>query len=104
MESSPFLHPAFLLTAGSLIVGVIIWLVRLEGKATAALTENQRLERENAQIWSEIERHKDNQDIHFNQKVSAEVEKGNTRRFETIEHQLTEINSKLDRLASKGSV
>lgn len=101
MESSPFLHPAFLLTAGSVIVAFIVWLVRLEGKATTATTAHTKAEAERAEIWREMERHKENADIHFNQKVSAEVEKSNARRFDTIERQLGEINHKLDRLSSK---
>lgn len=80
------------------LIGFIAWLIRLEGKVAQALIANAKLEAENEKLWSELERHKENQDIHFNQKVSAEVEKGNTRRFETIEHQLGEINRKLDSL------
>ena len=104
MESSQVFSPAFVFTLIIAAVGFVAWLIRLEGKATAALTANGKLEGEIAQLWNELERHKENQDIHFNQKVSAEVEKGNTRRFETIEHQLGEINAKLDRLTNKGGV
>lgn len=98
MESSPFLHPGFIVPAVAGLIGFISWLIRLEAKSTANAVANAKLEAENSQIWGELERHKENQDIHFNQKVSAEVEKGNTRRFETIEHQLGEINRKLDSL------
>ena len=80
------------------LIGFIAWLIRLEGKVAQALVANARIEAEIDKFWDEHERHKENQDIHFNQKVSAEVEKGNTRRFETIEHQLGEINRKLDSL------
>jgi hypothetical protein len=98
MESSPFLHPGFIVPTVMGLIGFIAWLIRLEGKVAQALIANAKLEAENEKLWSELERHKENQDIHFNQKVSAEVEKGNTRRFETIEHQLGEINRKLDSL------
>lgn len=98
MESSPFFSPAFIVTLIIAAVGFVAWLIRLEGKATAALTANAKLEVEISQLWNELERHKENGDIHFNQRVSSAVEAGNTRRFETIEHQLGEINRKLDGL------
>lgn len=85
------------------LIGFIAWLIRLEGKVAQALVANARIEAEIDKLWGEHERHKENQDIHFNQKVSAEVEKGNTRRFETIEHQLGEINRKLDSLTRSKS-
>lgn len=103
MESSPFLHPGFIVPTVMGLIGFIAWLIRLEGKVAQALIANAKLESENEKLWSELERHKENQDIHFNQKVSAEVEKGNTRRFETIEHQLGEINRKLDSLTRSKS-
>jgi len=96
MESSPFLHPGFIVPTVMGLIGFIAWLIRLEGKVAQALVANVKLEVETDKLWSELERHKENQDIHFSLKVSAEVEKGNTRRFETIEHQLGEINRKLD--------
>ncbi len=83
------------------VIGFIAWLVRLEGKATAALASHDKLEIVTDKLWNDIEKHKENQDIHFNQRMSALVEKGNTVRFETIEHQLTEINRKLDQIANR---
>lgn len=95
MESSPFLHPGFIVPAVAGLIGFISWLIRLEAKSTANAVANAKLEAENSQIWGELERHKENQDIHFNQKVSAEVEKANARRFETIESELKDIKGML---------
>lgn len=101
MESSPFLHPGFIVPTVMGLIGFIAWLIRLEGKVAQALVANVKLEVETDKLWSELERHKENQDIHFNQRMSALVEKGNTQRFETIEHQLGEINRKLDQIAGR---
>jgi hypothetical protein len=101
METSPFFDPRVLIPLGIAIVGLIAWFIRLEAKNQANAVEVARLERELTEIWKEFETHRLNQDIHFNVRVSNQVEQGNERRFGTIERQLTEINTKLDRLAEK---
>lgn len=99
MEYSPFLDPRFLLAAGAMVIALVGWFIRLESKT---VTNNQtivRLEGEINSLWKEFETHRLNQDIHFNLRISQQVEQGNERRFQTIERQLTQINDKLDRMA-----
>lgn len=107
MESQT-ISPAVLIALASLlvlllssIIGFVVWLVRLEGKATMNAANNARLEAELAAAFKEIETHKDNADIHFNLRVMNQVEKGNEQRFHTIETQLGEINRKLDNMAGR---
>lgn len=101
MDLTPLTHPAFILSVASAIIGLIVWLVRLEGKIAANETNIKRIEKENEKCVLEIEKHKTNGDIHFSLRVSNQVEQANERRFSTIEHQLTEINGKLDRIAER---
>lgn len=101
MDASPFSDPRVLIPLGLAIITLIAWFVRLEAKNQATAVEAARLEREFNDLWKEFETHRLNQDIHFNLRVSNQVEQGNERRFLTIERQLTEINTKLDRMAEK---
>lgn len=101
MESSPFLDPRVLIPLAGMAITLIAWFVRLESKTSANSDCLKRAEKDQEAFWKEFELHRLNQDIHFNLRVSNQVEMGNERRFGTIEKQLTEINTKLDRLAEK---
>jgi hypothetical protein len=101
MDFSPILHPTLILGVATGIIGFIVWLVRLEGKNASNATTIARLEKEVEKLTGELERHRSNQDIHFNLRISTQVEQANERRFQTIESQLSQINHKLDRMAEK---
>ncbi len=101
MDLTPLTHPAFILSFVSAVIGLIVWLVRLEGKISANETNIGRLDKEYEKCVGDLEKHRTNADIHFNLRVSNQVEQANERRFSTIEHQLTEINGKLDRIAER---
>ena len=101
METSPFFDPRVLIPLAISIVGLVAWFIRLEAKTQSNVVEIGRLERETDAMWKDFETHRLNQDIHFNLRVSNQVEQSNERRFGTIEKQLSEINSKLDKMAEK---
>jgi predicted RNase H-like nuclease (RuvC/YqgF family) len=101
MTLEAFLNPAFLLSAFAGLITLVAWFVRLESKITNLQTENSNLKQRVQKLESDLESHRQNQDIHFNLRISTQVEQGNERRFQTIERQLTEINHKLDRMAEK---
>jgi len=96
MESSPFLHPTFLLTAAIVLVTFIAWLTRLESKVNDLVKRVDKSDKSSDEAWAEFDHHRSNGNIHFNEKVAAEVDKGNERRFTTIEEQLRQVNVKLD--------
>lgn len=96
MESSPFLHPSFLLTAAIVLVTFIAWLTRLESKVNSTDKRADKFEKTADEAWTEFDHHRSNGNIHFNEKVAAEVDKGNERRFNTIEQELRQMNVKLD--------
>lgn len=98
---SPFLDPRFLFPLIVSVIGLIGWFVRLESKTVTNSQAIIRLEKEVSDIWKELESHRMNQDIHFNLRISQQVEQGNERRFQTIERQLSQINDKLDKLAER---
>lgn len=98
---NPFLDPRVLIPLAAMTITLIAWFVRLESKTFANASSIERIERAAEALWKEFEIHRLNQDIHFNLRVSNQVEQSNERRFGTIERQLTEINTKLDRLAEK---
>lgn len=96
MESSPFLDPRFLLAAAVVLVTFVAWLTRLESKVNDLAKRADKAEKSADEAWAEFDHHRSNGNIHFNEKVAAEVDKGNERRFTTIEEQLRQVNLKLD--------
>lgn len=100
-ETSPFLDPRVLIPLIVTAVTLIFWFARLESKTSANAEEIKRVQTDADSLWNQFETHRLNQDIHFNLRVSNQVEQSNERRFGTIERQLQEINGKLDRLAEK---
>jgi uncharacterized membrane-anchored protein YhcB (DUF1043 family) len=101
MDLSPLLNPTLILGLVSGTIGFIVWLVRLESKNASNATTIARLEKELEKTVADLEKHRTNQDIHFNLRISTQVEQSNERRFQTIEQQLVQINQKLDRIAEK---
>lgn len=101
MDWTVFSHPGFVLSLISALVVLISWFIRLEAKIQANANAIARGEHDFKQLQHEFEQHRLSQDIHFNQRISQQVEAGNERRFSTIENQLTQINHKLDKLAER---
>jgi len=101
MEFSSLFNPSFLLTAGLVIIGFIVWLVRLEGKVSNTAAINEQQQKTIDKLSTEVEHHRFNDKIHFNERIAGEVDKGNERRFTGIERRLDEISGKLDTIAAK---
>lgn len=92
---------AFFLTFLVTAIGLVVWLVRLEGKVNVNATAIARVETTGNKTSDDLSQHRANELVHFNQRLAAEVDRSNERRFQTIESQLSEINRKLDHLAEK---
>ncbi|MCW5959281.1 MAG: hypothetical protein KIS76_03910 [Pyrinomonadaceae bacterium] len=101
MELAPYLHPAFLFTVAAALVGYVAWQIRIESKVAANAGAIGRLETELHELRSAFDKHQLNADIHFNLRISTQVEASNERRFTHIEQQLKQINDKLDRISEK---
>ena len=98
MDITPFLQPGFLLSFFGAVITLVIWSIRLESKTKGNEKDNQRLENEFKDLRKEVKDHRENQEIHFDERITKQVDKANEHRFETIEKQLGEINHKIDTL------
>jgi len=94
MDIAQFATPTFIIAVISALVGLVV-------KATKLQTKVDDLSRELTKLESIVDVHRMNNDIHFNLRISQEVDKRNEHRFETIEDQLKEINRKLDHIADR---
>jgi len=98
-----FLTPSVIAILGSAVVGLIVKAVRLQTNVDA-LTRNDAEQDESIKnLTASLLAHSNNADVHFNLRISQEVDKRNEQRFVTIERQLGEINGKLDRIASRAA-
>lgn len=101
MDLSFLGQPAILVFVVSAIVGLIVKAVRLQTRVDAQEIDIKELHAANGELKGMVTAHRENTDIHFNVRVAQEVDKGNERRFQSIERQLTEVINKLDKIASK---
>ncbi|MEZ5421836.1 MAG: hypothetical protein R2682_01920 [Pyrinomonadaceae bacterium] len=98
---SPFLQPGFIIPTAMAAIAFIAWLIRLESKVGTNSTRADKIEKDIEKLWTELDAHEKNAAIHFNEKVSKLIDEKNAYRFEQIEIQLKEMNTKLDRMAGK---
>lgn len=101
MDFTTFTTPTVFVALISAVVGLIVKAVRLQSKVDGQQEDIKQLTATQVELKATLHAHKDNGEIHFNERVSREVDKRNEQRFSTIEGQLREINGKLDRLATK---
>ena len=94
MDLTQFVTPTLVALVVSAIVGLIVKATRLQSSVT-------ELTKSNSELKGIVDAHRMNTDIHFNLRISQEVDKRNEHRFETIEDQLKEINRKLDHIADR---
>lgn len=92
-------HPAVIITLAGAFISLIFWFARLEGRINQTVVDIEALDEVLAEVNERLSEHERNSDIHFNLRISQEVDRRNEQRFQTIERQLGEINRKLDRLA-----
>jgi hypothetical protein len=83
------------------VIGGVVWLVRLEGKVSHTAAINEQQQKTIDKLAAELEHHRFNEEVHFNRRISQEVDKSYDRRFGAIEKQLGEISVKLDTIAAK---
>lgn len=101
MDFTYFGHPAITVAVVSALVGLIVKAVRLQSKVDGQTEEIKQLTSTVAEQKGVLNAHKDNSDIHFNLRLSQEVDRRNEQRFVTIEGQLKDINRKLDEMAGR---
>ena len=124
MESSPYLDPRFIVALVALaftgfvaLIGLIVWLVRLESKVNSnnekrvrleldfkesikELDDELKLDRADMREWKKIFfAHATDTKIHHNEEMFKEFRSGIDRRFSGIETSLTDIGRKIDKIA-----
>lgn len=98
---TPFLHPGFLMTVGCGVIGLIVWLIRLESKVNANDKELRRLDHNNEETWKEFDSHRSNGTIHFDQRLAQEVSARQGERMGRIENDVKEIKEMVKGLVAK---
>jgi len=91
MEATQLLTPTVIVALVGAVVGLIVKAVRLQTKVDNQGHEIIDLGKENAATRALLDAHKDNENIHFNLRISQEVDKRNEQRFTSIETTLREI-------------
>jgi len=105
-------HPGAILTALGLLVTIIFWFARLEGKVSKIdeareTTREERMEADAARdrrmekMETVLNQHRENAEIHFNLRLQAEVDRRQGDRFARVEDRLAHIENKLDELLKK---
>jgi hypothetical protein len=94
MDLTQFATPTFVAIVVSALIGLVV-------KATRLQTNYESLAKDHSELKAKVDAHLMNTEIHFNLRISQEVDKRNEHRFETIEDQLKEINRKLDHIAGR---
>ena len=100
-QTSPWLSPAFLITAAVALIGFVAWLIRLEQKVNGHDKEFVKVNQSSDENWRELDHHRTNETIHFNQRLATEVEKRQSDRMERMESDLKEIKVLVKGIASK---
>lgn len=84
------------LTISGLISGVIA-LVGIISYLTQFKPRMDSLEKNNEQLWEVVQAHKENESIHFNEKVTKQVDEKYNQRFQTIENTLGKLDEKIEK-------
>lgn len=91
METSPFLHPNFIATVFAGVVALVVWFIRLESKAAANKLSIDRIDKEIERLKLEIEDHRQNAEIHFDKRITQQVDGRYNDRFRRLENDIHEI-------------
>lgn len=105
-------HPGAIVTALGLLVTIIFWFARLEGKVSnidedrqktrdERMTADAERDRRMEKMETVLNQHRENAEIHFNLRLQAEVDRRQGDRFKRVEDRLEHIEGKLDELLKK---
>ena len=101
MENSPWLSPGFLVAVAIALIGFIAWLIRLESKVNGMDKSMTRIDLSLEAGWEEFDHHRQNDGIHFSQRLAAEVELRQKDRMDRMQSDITEIKTILKNGAGK---
>lgn len=98
---SPWLDPRFLAPTIIVLVGAIIWLVRLEGKVNSVCEDVEAMSGDLDKLRTRFYEHVTNLTLHHNEQAVNEFRTALERRFSGVESSLEAIKGKLERMAAK---
>lgn len=96
--TTPWLTPSFVLPIVLAVIGGISWLLRLESKVNATVKDIAKIDLSIEESWKDLEAHRTNDRVHFNQRLALEVENRQGDRFTRIERDLQEIKDMVKEL------
>lgn len=79
----------------------IAWLLRLEGKVNAVEKAQTRQDQSLEDTWKDLEQHRSNDGVHFNQRLATEVERRQTERMDRMASDITEIKGMIKEMVSR---
>lgn len=111
-NTTPWLNPTVMVTVGLAAIGLIVWLVRLEGKTNLnserVNKETEVAESTHTDILKEIKelkvefyKHVSDNTVHHNQEAVAEFRKGLERRLDDMDRGIGDIARKLNHMAGR---
>lgn len=90
---NPFLHPGFIVPTALGLIAWIAWQIRLEAKVNAIEKALTRQDQSIEDTWKDLESHRGNEGIHFNQRLATEVERRQTDRMDRMQTDISEIKT-----------
>lgn len=101
MEQSPFLHPGFIVPVALGAISLVAWFIRLESKVNAMEKTSVKVEQSLEDTWKDLEQHRTNEGVHFNQRLATEVERRQTDRMDRMQSDIHEIKTLVKEIAGK---
>jgi len=101
MDWNAFSHPGVLLTVIGVLVSIVVWFVRLEGKVNEGGQDFDTLHDELKELRTVVNTHRENAEIHFNLRLHQEIERRQDDRFKRVEGRLGHIEEKVDQLLNR---
>lgn len=101
MDTAPVLHPALIVPLAFGLIGFIAWLIRLESKVNGLDKSQNRMDQSLEDTWKDLEQHRGNENIHFNQRLATEVERRQSDRMDRMQSDIHEIKELVKGIAGK---
>lgn len=98
MES---ITPAVWVTLAVLGIGFVAWLIRLESKVNGTEKSVEKIEASVNDGWDVLEKHRTNDNVHFNQRLANEVEQRQKDRMDRMATDIAEIKGMVKEMAGR---
>lgn len=83
------------------VISLVAWFIRLEQKVNSMEKAGAKCEQLVEDTWKDLEQHRTNEGVHFNQRLANEVEHRQSDRMSRMESDLHEIKTMVKGLTGK---